>query len=174
MDEAARNKNAAQAMLLKGSEMEKQDSRDTFKFVSRFRVLPKNFGEFDEHRIADVEEIVVATDTLPFEDYITCRKWHLVSSVFWNDGWFDVVVKFCRENGIQNSDWWELMLPAMEEGTLAVRAFLDSFVGETKGELFEDRDECAAFSDCWARQRFASGIVAGGADGGDGPHYRYD
>ena len=134
-----------QAMLLKGSEMEKQDSRDTFKFVSRFRVLPKNFGEFDEHRIADVEEIVVATDTLPFEDYITCRKWHLVSSVFWNDGWFDVVVKFCRENGIQNSDWWELMLPAMEEGTPAVRAFLDSFVGETKSELFEDRDECAAF-----------------------------
>ena len=36
----------------------------------------------DGKKVFDVEEIVVATDTLPFDDYITCREWHLVSSVF--------------------------------------------------------------------------------------------
>ncbi len=134
-----------QAMMLKGSEMEKLDSRETFKFDTRYRVLPRNFGIYDDRKVIDVEEIIVATDTLPFEDYITSRKYHLVSSVFWNDGWFSHVVNFCRAHGIKNSDWWKAMLPALEEGGPEVREFLDSFVGETKGELFPDRESCVAF-----------------------------
>jgi radical SAM superfamily enzyme YgiQ (UPF0313 family) len=63
-----------QAMMLKGSEMEKLDSRETFKFDTRYRVLPRNFGIYDDRKVIDVEEIIVATDTLPFEDYITSRK----------------------------------------------------------------------------------------------------
>ena len=134
-----------QAMMLKGSEMEKLDSRDTFKFDTRFRVLPRNFGNFEGQRVFDTEEIVIATDTLPFDDYITSRKYHLISSVFWNDGWFGHVVAFCRAHGIKNSEWWLAMLPAIEEGGAEVRAFLDQFVGETKGELFASREECIAF-----------------------------
>ena len=134
-----------QAMMLKGAELESVASRELFKFDTRFRVLPKNYGVYDDEKVFDVEEIIVATDTLPFEDYITCRKWHLVSSVFWNDGWFEQVVKFARHHGIRNSEWWDAMLPALENGTPAVRAFLDSFVAETKGELFATPEACIEF-----------------------------
>ena len=89
--------------------------------------------------------VIVATDTLPFADYLTCRKWHLVSSVFWNDGWFADVVRFVNTHGVRNSEWWARMLPALERGNPAVRGFLDSFVGETVGELFPDRESCIAF-----------------------------
>ena len=134
-----------QAMMLKGAELESIESRDIFKFMTRFRVLPKNYGVYDGEKVFDVEEIIVGTDTLPFEDYITCRKWHLVSSVFWNDGWFEQVVKFCRHHGIRNSEWWDAMLPALENGGAEVRAFLDGFVAETKGELFETPEACIDF-----------------------------
>jgi radical SAM superfamily enzyme YgiQ (UPF0313 family) len=134
-----------QAMVLKGSEMETMESRELFSYDTRFRVLPKNFGIIDGNKVFDIEEIIVATDTLPFEDYLTCRKWHLVSSVFWNDGWFDGVVRFVRSHGIKNSDWWSRMLPAMENGSPSIRGFLDSFVAETIGELFESRESCVEF-----------------------------
>ncbi len=134
-----------QAMMLKGAEMETVDSREMFKFDTRFRVLPKNFGVYGDEKVFDVEEIVVATDTLPFEDYVAARKWHLVSSVFWNDGWFEAVVRFAREWGVKNSEWWSAMLPAMENGRTVIRDFLDSFVAETKGELFPSRESCVAF-----------------------------
>jgi len=134
-----------QAMMLKGAEMESLESREMFKFDTRFRVLPKNFGVYDEHRVFDVEEIIVATDTLPFVDYITCREWHLVSSVFWNDGWFEDVVRFTRAMGIKNSEWWSAMLPALRQGSPAVQAFLAEFVAETEGELFPTREACVAF-----------------------------
>jgi len=134
-----------QAMMLKGAELESLESREMFKFDTRFRVLPKNFGVYEGEKVFDVEEIIVATDTLPFEDYITCRKWHLVSSVFWNDGWFEQVVKFVRHHGIRNSEWWDAMLPAMEQGNEAVKGFLDEFVAETKGELFPTREACIEY-----------------------------
>ena len=133
-----------QAMMLKGAEMESVESRELFKFDTRFRVLPKNYGVFDDERVFDVEEIVVATDTLPFDDYITCRQWHLVSSVFWNDGWFEDVVRYTRSVGISNSLWWDRMLPALQNGSPAVRQFLDDFVRETKEELFTTPEACVA------------------------------
>jgi radical SAM superfamily enzyme YgiQ (UPF0313 family) len=134
-----------QAMMLKGAELETLESREMFKFDTRFRVLPKNFGVYGEQKVFDVEEIIVATDTLPYADYLTCRKWHLVSSVFWNDGWFEDVARFTRSLGIKNSDWWAALLPAMENGTEAVQGFLADFVGETNGELFATREDCVAF-----------------------------
>ena len=134
-----------QAMMLKGSEMETIASREMFRFDTRFRVLPKNFGIYSDETVFDTEEIVVATDTLPFEDYITARKLHLVSSVFWNDGWFEHVVRFARHYGIKNSTWWSRMLPAMESGGGVIGQFLNDFIEETKGELFESREACQKF-----------------------------
>ncbi len=157
-----------QAMMLKGSEMEKRDSRETFRFDTRFRVLPKNFGIFEDRKVFDVEEIIVATDTLPFDDYITCRKWHLVSSVFWNDGWFHHLVHHARAHGITNSEWWSQMLPAMEDGGTVMRGFLDQFVGETKGELFPTREDCVAF---YSRPENFAALERG--EIGDNLMYRY-
>jgi hypothetical protein len=157
-----------QAMMLKGAELESLESRDMFKFDTRFRVLPKNFGVYEDEKVFDVEEIIVATDTLPFSDYITCRKWHLVSSVFWNDGWFENVVNFTKAHGIKNSEWWTAMLSAMEEGNPAVKGFLDSFVAETKGELFPTRDSCIEY---YSRDENFSQLQQGAI--GDNLMYRY-
>ena len=157
-----------QAMMLKGAELESLDSREMFKFDTRFRVLPKNYGVYDDEKVFDVEEIIVATDTLSFDDYIACRKWHLVSSVFWNDGWFEQVVRFVRAHGIKNSEWWSRMLPAMEQGSEAMRGFLDSFVAETKGELFPTPEACVEFySSAGNFQKLQSGEI------GDNLMYRY-
>ena len=157
-----------QAMMLKGAELESLESRKLFRFDTRFRILPKNYGVYNDEKVFDVEEIIVATDTLPFEDYITCRKWHLVSSVFWNDGWFEQVARFVRAHGIKNSEWWSRMLPAMEDGSAAMRGFLDSFVAETKGELFPTPEACTEFySSPENFQKLQSGEI------GDNLMYRY-
>ena len=79
--------------------MESLETRDKFRFTTRFRVLPKNFGDYGGERVFDIEEIVVATDTLPFEDYVECRQHHLTFSVFWNDSWFSDVVAFAEQFG---------------------------------------------------------------------------
>jgi radical SAM superfamily enzyme YgiQ (UPF0313 family) len=157
-----------QAMMLKGSEMETIESRKVFSFDTRFRVLPKNFGVYGDEKVFDVEEIVVATDTLPFDDYLTARKLHLVSSVFWNDGWFDAALRLARKFGIRNSEWWTRLLPAMEKGTQTVRNFLADFIRETKGELFPTREACVEF---YSRPENFAKLEVG--EIGDNLMYRY-
>jgi radical SAM superfamily enzyme YgiQ (UPF0313 family) len=134
-----------QCMMLKGSELEKTESRKTFSFETRFRALPKNFGAYGGIPVVDFEEIVVATDTMRFEDYVTARKYALASSVFWNDGWFEQAIQFVQKLGAARSACWGGMLPAMERAQGPVRRLLDDFVTETVGELFPSGEACIAF-----------------------------
>src|SRR5207247_11080493 len=88
---------------------------------------------------------VVSTDTMSFDDYVETRRWHLVSSVFWNDSWFEDAVLFSQKLGLKRSQWFDAMLPAMKNAAGPVRDFLDRFVGETIGELFPTLEACSAF-----------------------------
>lgn len=134
-----------QAMMLKGSDMERLQSRETFRFGTRFRVLPKNYGQYDGERVFDIEEIVVETDTLPFDDYLRARELHLAFSVFWNDGWFRDLIEFARTFGVERFEWLDAMREAMRSHEDPIRSFLDQFLDETRGELFPSREACAAF-----------------------------
>lgn len=157
-----------QLVLLKGSELEKVDTRNEFHFVTRFRVLPKNFGVYGDERVLDIEEIVVSTDTMTFDDYIQTRKYHLISSIFWNDSWFEDAVALAQKFGVKRSEWFMAMLPALEADGGDARALLDNFVKETKGELFPTFEECRAFYD---QDENFSRLLAG--DIGDNLMYKY-
>ena len=134
-----------QAMMLRGSEMEMEQSRAEFQFQTRFRGLPRNHAEFEGRRVLETEEIVIATADLPYEDYLTARKYHLVCSVFWSEGRFESAADFAGKFGVKRWEWLRAMLPAMENSRGPVRQLLDDFVGETKDELFPSREACVEF-----------------------------
>jgi radical SAM superfamily enzyme YgiQ (UPF0313 family) len=134
-----------QAMMLKGSDLESLATRQEFKFGAKFRLGPKNFGEYAGEKIFDVEEIVVTTDSLTFEDYLQCRKHHMTFSVYWNDSWFSDVVAVAKQFAVQPSEWLTAMLEAMESDQGPMGQFLNDFVTETKGELFDTEEECRAY-----------------------------
>jgi len=134
-----------QLMMLKGSELETAESRTAFSFESRFRVLPKNCGVYAGEKVIGVEEIVVATDTLGFDDYLQARTYHLTSSVFQNDGWFERFIAFAARFGVRRSEWWDAMFDGLTHADGAVGAFVANFVHETVNELFPTRQACVAF-----------------------------
>jgi uncharacterized radical SAM superfamily protein len=134
-----------QLMLLKGSELETQEVRSQFQFQCMYRVLPKNFGVYGGERVFDVEEIVVATDTLTFEDYVRARKHALGAVAFWHDDNFLELVKFAEKCGVKRSDWLFSIVPAMESGSEEVMQYVEAFERETRGELFPSREECVSF-----------------------------
>jgi hypothetical protein len=145
IDAGTNSMHNAQLILLKGSELEMEESRKKFNFQTRFRVLPKNFGVYGGEKVMDIEEVVISTDTMSFDDYIETRKWHLVSSVFYNDSWYEDAVAFAQKLGLKRSQWFTAMLGALENSNGPAREFLDSFVAETKGELFPAPEACVDF-----------------------------
>lgn len=134
-----------QAMVLRGSELETLAVRERYKFMTRFRVAAKSYGVYDGEKVFDVEEIIVGTDTLPFEDYLNCRKHHLTFSIFWNDSWFYDVVQFIKRLGVKPSEWLVEMLDAMDRASGNIKPLLDEFVEETINELFPTRESVIRF-----------------------------
>jgi radical SAM superfamily enzyme YgiQ (UPF0313 family) len=134
-----------QAMLLKGSELEMQRSRDEAQMETRFRVLPKNFGIYGGEMVFDVDEIVVATDTMSFDDYVVARKHALASSIFQNNSWLEDAVEFTRSLGLARSEWFFAMADALREADGEVGELVEGFERETREELFRTRDELVAF-----------------------------
>ncbi len=134
-----------QLMLLKGTELETPESREQFHFRSRWRVLPKNFGIYDDQKVFDVEEIVVETDSLTFDDYLQARKIALASSAFWHDNWFEDAIEFAERLGVKRSIWLERMVQAMESDSGEISIFLNEFLDETRNELFPTREACVEF-----------------------------
>ncbi len=134
-----------QAMMLKGADLESLDTRRRFRFDTRYRVLPKNHGMYEGEKVFAIEEIVVATDTLPFEDYIQCRKHHLAFSLFWNDSWLSDATQLAATYGIKPSQWLVAVLEAMEDDRHEVHQLLNDFTRQTESELFASREACAAF-----------------------------
>jgi radical SAM superfamily enzyme YgiQ (UPF0313 family) len=157
-----------QAMMLKGSEMETLESRRKFAFETRFRVLPKNFGEYGGERAFDMDEIVVATDTLPFDDYVKARQYHLACSIFMNNSWFDDAISLAASFGWKRSQWLDAIVAAMDADTGVVGKLLRDFSTETVGELFPTEQACREF---YARdenfQRLREGEI------GDNLMYKY-
>jgi hypothetical protein len=118
--------------------------------------------------VFDWEEIVVATDTLSFEDYITSRKYHLISSVFWNDSWFEDAFRVADQLGIARSKVFHALLEALESSLGKTRSFLDSFVYETTNELFPNPEELLAF---YADPKNFENLLVGAV--GDNLMYKY-
>jgi radical SAM superfamily enzyme YgiQ (UPF0313 family) len=157
-----------QAMMLKGSELETAESRTKYHFDSRFRVLPKNYGLYAGEKVFDVDEIVVGTDTLSFEDYLEARRYAVAFSIFWNNSWFDDAIHFAKRFGVKPSDWMSGIGEAMKRDRGAVHRLLEEFVTETRNELFPTREACVEF---YSQEENFQRLVRG--EIGDNLMYKY-
>lgn len=134
-----------QLMMLKGSELETVETRNQFKFDTRFRVLPKNFGIYGGEKVFDVEEIVVGTESLSFDDYVQCRKYALISVAFWHNNYLERPLLIAQKWGVKRSEWLAGILQYLENSTEVLREYVDNFVAQTIGELFPTREACIKF-----------------------------
>jgi radical SAM superfamily enzyme YgiQ (UPF0313 family) len=136
-----------QLMMLPGSEMCTEEVKKKYAMKLRFRVFPRCYGSYDVcgKRIvsAEIEEICVGLDTLSFEDYLECRKLHLMIAIFYNDGVFGALLKLLRASGNSVFRWLELLRDAELTGGLG--EVFDDFLRETREELWESREELDAF-----------------------------
>jgi radical SAM superfamily enzyme YgiQ (UPF0313 family) len=136
-----------QLMLLPGTEMATPESKQEYGMVTKYRILPRCYGHFEvlgERLIAaEIEEICVANKTLPFEHYLRARRFHLVVTIYYNDGIFAALLKLLRELGVPVYDWMERLNSA--EMPQELNELFGDFEQATRDELWEDRAELETF-----------------------------
>ena len=126
-------------MLLKGTYLNSMECRKKYKMQTKFRLIPRQFGEYLGRRCFEVEEVCIATNTMSFEDYLDCRGFALVSSLISSEQ-FDVIRRHLRELGINNYDYlyyvWELVL----SGETELSKIYTEYIEETQEELWDSKE----------------------------------
>ncbi len=134
-----------QAMLLIGTEMASKKDREKYGLITKFRTLPGNVGNYNilnkEHPVAEVEEIVVGSNTLSVDEYIECRIMNLIIKTFYNNNIFNEIHAMQRAMGISPFDCLLYIKEHEEMYTEKIKKIIKSFIHEAKEDLFDSREQ---------------------------------
>jgi len=134
-----------QAMLLEGTEMANQDSRKKFGLVTKFRTIPGCIGFYDildeKHPVAEIEEIIVGSDTLTLDDYLECRILNLIVETFHNNAIFEEVYALIRTLGISPFNCLLYIKDHPEKYSERIHEIIKAFCHETTNDLFDTFEE---------------------------------
>lgn len=134
-----------QAILLPGTEMATPDTRRKFGLQTKFRIIPGCFGvyEFGDEQIpvAEIEEIIVGSDVMPFEDYVSCRVMNLLIETFVNNGLFEEALSAISAMGISPFECLAYLHAHEEIRPAEINELIAGFIHETSSDLYSSREE---------------------------------
>ena len=123
-------------MLLKGTFLSSSECREKYSMVSKFRMLPRQFGKYAAEKCFEIEEVCVSTNTMSFEDYLELRGFALISA-FFSGELFDVVHRHLSNAGLNRCDYYLSLWNKIKSGNSPLSEKYMQFICETKSELFD-------------------------------------
>tara|TARA_Y100000766_G_scaffold285076_1_gene306246 strand:+ start:1759 stop:3792 length:2034 start_codon:yes stop_codon:yes gene_type:complete len=136
-----------QLMVLPGTEFGGSETKTKFEMKTKYRVVPRAFGKYsiftDEISVAELEEICVQNKSLPYEDYLQCRRTNLMINIFFNDRVFNETLMVLRWCGISVFDFLISISESLQNQNF--ENFVQEFIDETEGELWNDSDSLTEF-----------------------------
>ena len=152
-------------MILDGSELATDASRQKFKMRTQFRVVPRSFGVYNFMGKAlpsvEVEEVCVEQETLSLEDYFECRRFALTVTLFYNDRIFHELTQFLVKRNKRISDWIKYVHSQSRYFPQKLIDLYEHFTAETASELHPSREslETQIKSESGLIQRHINGEV---------------
>ncbi len=136
------------SMILKGTELASRQSRDIHGLETRYRILPRQFGEYRGEKCFEVEEVCVATNHMSFEEYLECRGFALVASAF-SGVQYDVIHRHLQELGLDLFDYLYRLWELIKERDSDLKRVYEAYIGETREELFDTPE---AIKECYSAE----------------------
>jgi len=137
-----------QLMLLPGTSMASRESTEKWKMVTRYRVLPRCYGSYEvlgeTFHAAEIEQICIGNSALTFDEYLECRKMHLVINLFYNDAVFKEVLRLIKLLGLSKFAWMKRIWLFTQNDR--INDLIKQFLLETKSELWESRDDLEQYA----------------------------
>ena len=65
-------------MMNQGAELGRDETIEKYNMKTKWRVVPRDFGTYRGKKVFDIERVCVQTDTMPYLDYLECRRLSLV------------------------------------------------------------------------------------------------
>ncbi|MDC0476538.1 hypothetical protein OAN83_01930 [Alphaproteobacteria bacterium] len=121
--------------MLPGSEMETEASRKMYGLKTKFRQIAGFMGVYDDIPVCEVEESIIETSTISFEEILEIRFIHFISWALWNSGLAQPLLRYVHNKHKINP--LDSMLRVVESEDPELRKFLNDYKKEVSEEWFE-------------------------------------
>ena len=129
-------------MLLDGSEMNLPEERKKWGMKTKFRVLQRDFAELSSgKKVIEYEEVVVSSNTMTFEEYVSLRNLAFIIFVTNQGIVFDAIQKLLREQDIDVFELYYRMLTSKKNSSENTQKVIEQFKQATIGELWDSPQE---------------------------------
>ena len=128
-------------MMLHGTEFQNPKFRENWGYEGKFRIVPLNFGEYENTRIFDYEEAGIATKAMPFEDYLYIRSIAFMVESLVNGRPFDEIFQFAKQLGVTKAYFLEILRDNIDEASSDIRTLFNNFLKDTKSELWDSEED---------------------------------
>lgn len=133
-------------MMLDGAEMNTPKERSKWDFKTKFRILPRDFARLSNGKVVlETEEVVVASNTLTFDEYLELRL--IAFSIFvTNRGVvYDSLLKFLREYNIDIFELFYRTVKKLANAPENIRNIFSMYKNATIDELWDSPEELIEF-----------------------------
>jgi len=133
-------------MMLCGAELGRDKAIRDFKMKSKWRILPKQFGEYNNKKCFEIEQICVETNTMPLQDYLNCRNYSFIVKILANQV-FSPIYKLTKKIGISWYDFSKAFTEVIQDDNFEgeFKNLYNDFCKESVNELFNTKEETTNF-----------------------------
>lgn len=129
-------------MLLLGSELNTPEQRKKWNLQTKFRILPRDFAKLSNGKnVVEIEEIIVGSNTLTFEEYIELRVLAFVIFVTSRSHVYRPILKFLRENNVDVFELFLRIVKSVENASKNIRDVFASYRNAAIKELWDSPEE---------------------------------
>lgn len=128
-------------MLLPASPLYEEERFCKFGMIEKYRVIPRDFGRYEETNALEVEKVCVGTKDLSLEDYILLRGFHFIIYCYYNGETFKELFYYLRGIGCEIYDLCYQLLERIDSAPQMVRKVYYQFLSDTKNELWDSEDD---------------------------------
>ena len=134
-----------QAILLIGTAMASKETRKKYGLKTKFRTLPGTVGYYEilgkKYPIAEIQEIIIGSNTLTEKEYLECRVMNLLVLTFFNNSQFEEIFALLKSIGLSAIDCLIYMKDHPELYSKNVEEIIKDFVSETTEDLYNNFNE---------------------------------
>lgn len=150
IDHGARSIKMFQAILLSGTEMATNRMRKEFQYLTKWRVIPGGVGTYQfgekSFSVAEVEEIIVGSKDMMFEEYVSCRVMDLIVETFFNNALFEEVFCTLQKMNLSAFDCLCYIHKHPEFYTPSIKQIIDRFTFDTSKDLYDSYADAVSYT----------------------------
>jgi len=155
-------------VLLPGTEMADEETRKKFGLQTRFRVMPLCHGTHrflgDSFPSVEPAELVIATNSMTFADYLHCKRFELTVEIFYNDIYLEEIHGLVRSLDLSMFEFVERCHAQLDSFPAELRSVYDALEQGVRDNLWESREAClahyrdAANLESYAREEYKNSL----------------